>query len=58
MRISYTVADTYEVPHGKFSSTYGSVALIDCHYLLDDMIETILTTLEDYKLFIPYFEYE
>lgn len=34
-----TLAATYETSAGKFPSAYGNVALLDCHYVLQYMID-------------------
>ena len=58
VKIVYRVAGTYKVPEGKFSSAYGSVALIDCNYLLDNFIKSVEIALEVYKWEIPKDQYD
>ena len=41
IRVTYRVAGTYNLPEGKFPAAYGSAAIIDCHYLLDNFIASI-----------------
>ena len=53
MKVPYRVADTYVEPEGKFNSAYGSAAIIDCNYLLDNVIRTIKMNLEEYEYEIP-----
>ena len=53
MHIPYRVAGTYVEPAGKFSAAYGSVAIIDCHYVLENFIDAIFQTAEDNKYLIP-----
>jgi hypothetical protein len=36
---NFTVASTYEKSNGKFPISYGAVAMIDCHYVLDYVYE-------------------
>ena len=58
MRIQYSVANTYDVPSGKFQASYGSAAIIDCHYLLENMIGAVKAMLEEHKSQIFFVEYE
>lgn len=32
----YEAIEGFDKPNGKFANTMGNVALIDCHYLLDN----------------------
>ena len=37
--LTYKIKGTYEEADGKFSEVYGNVVLIDCHYLLNTIID-------------------
>jgi hypothetical protein len=39
--LTFTVKSTYDTPDGKFSQIYGNVALIDCGYLVDEIIDEL-----------------
>ena len=39
--LTYTVAGTYDAPDGKFSQLYGNVALIDCGYFVEQIIDEL-----------------
>lgn len=40
------------MPEGKWSIAYGNVAIIDCNYMLDNVISTLIITIEEYKYII------
>ena len=58
VKIVYRVAGTYKVPEGKFSSGYGNVAIIDCHYLLDNFVKSVEIALKVYRWEIPKDQYD
>ena len=35
------IADTFDQANGKFGAVWGNVALLDCHYLFDQVLNTI-----------------
>ena len=39
LRMSYTIADTYPEPNGKFSLYFSNAAMIDCTHVFDDVVE-------------------
>ena len=41
IKVPYRLAGTYSESEGKFSTAYGSVAIIDCNYILDNAIKTM-----------------
>ena len=40
--LDYTIADTYDKADGKFGSVWGNVALVDCHYVFDNLLDKVL----------------
>ena len=55
--VTYTIKGTYDEANGKFSEGYGNVALIDCHYVVDDFIDLQYKELDHIRGQISYFEY-
>jgi len=46
----YTVKGDYEDPAGKFPSAFGNVAIVDCEYLYDELLDaadSIVAPLKD-----------
>ena len=44
--MTYTIKGTYEDSSGKFSQIYGNVILIDCNYIVDQVIDEMFRDLE------------
>ena len=40
--INFTIAETFEKADAKFSMAWGNVALLDCHYIMDELFDSIL----------------
>lgn len=47
--LTYYVKSTYDTPDGKFSQIYGNVALIDCAYLADQIIDELFVEADAYR---------
>ena len=47
--LTYFVKSTYDTPDGKFSQIYGNVALIDCAYLADQIIDELFVQADEYR---------
>ena len=56
--MTFTIKGTYEAADGKFSTVYGNVALIDCDYILDQVIDELYKELEFYKPVISPLAYD
>ena len=54
---TYTIKNTYESASGKFSEAYGSVVLIDCDYILDQIIDELYADLDYYAPQMSYLAY-
>ena len=54
---TYTIKNTYESASGKFSEAYGSVVLIDCDYILDQIIDELYADLDYYAPQMSYVAY-
>lgn len=39
--LNYTAVEGFDEPNGKFPNTLGNVALVDCHYVLPALKETL-----------------
>ena len=48
--------DTYDKPNGKFGLVYGNVAMVDCHYLLDQILKELQKNIK--KMSDPVQRYE
>ena len=57
--LTFRVKDTYASPDGKFSQIYGNAVLIDCHYVLNNVITELFLVLaaEQSKLSPEAYEY-
>ena len=55
---TYTIKNTYEAASGKFSEAYGSVVLIDCDYVLEQIIDELYVDLDHYRSQISWVAYE
>lgn len=38
LSFEYSVIEGYDNPKGKFPTTFGNTAFIDCHYVLDSVL--------------------
>ena len=56
--LKYTIKGTYEKSDGKFMEAYGNVVLIDCHYLVDSLIDFLYKELAIYRPLISHEAYE
>ena len=45
--MTYTIKGTYEDSSGKFSKVYGNVALIDCDYVVEQIMDEWYRELEN-----------
>ena len=55
---TYTIKNTYETSSGKFSEAYGSVVLLDCDYMLDQIIDEMYEDLDYLRPQISFLAYE
>lgn len=39
LHLTFTIAETYAEPNGKFSLYFSNAAMIDCTYVFDDVID-------------------
>ena len=39
--LDFTIADTFDQAKGKFGAVWGNVALVDCHYLYNQVLSTV-----------------
>jgi hypothetical protein len=44
--LNYNAVEGFDEPNGKFPNTLGNVALIDCHYVMDN-IDIMVTQMFD-----------
>ena len=44
--ITYKIKGTYEDADGKFSEAYGNVVLVDCNYVLNQIIDNLYEELD------------
>ena len=47
--MTYTIKGTYDDPSGKFSEVYGNVVLIDCGYVLPQVLDKLYEELDVLK---------
>jgi hypothetical protein len=46
LKFTYTLKETYDSPHGKFSGAMGNTAIIDCEYVLFSIIPKIYESIQ------------